>query len=238
MGDIKRKKYIFELDGFDYKKIIDEYFYNKISDTPSNIYFNEKQTTDIVNNNICEKVNTYIQHVTMAEFKINGILPPITDKHCWWCRHRFDNSPIGLPINYYCNSNSLYGDKIKNYFEKKNIMIETDDFFEVEGIFCSFPCCKAYILDQPFNDNYKNSISLLYLLYYKLYEMYPDNNFYVAPSWKLLENYGGHLSIDEFRESIGNKDFNLTINIKRPYMFITGIYSEENKVKDVVHSRA
>ena len=65
---------------------------------------------------------------------------------CWWCFHKFDSIPIGIPEK----------------MVKKN--------FYLYGNFCSFNCTLAYI--NKIND-WKRSerISLLHQLYYKLFDI-------------------------------------------------------------------
>lgn len=236
----KRNKYTFILNDFDYRKIIDEFFYLKNNVNEKEIVLSNNNQEEISNNIMygntqlsSSKSNEIKKHVTMVDFsKMNGVMPSATDKNCWWCRNKFSNQPIGIPIMYYPDTNafelgaSSNGVLIQKYFEKENIILNENDFFDVEGIFCSFPCCKAYIKEHQFNSKYKYSQSNLTLLYAKLYEEL-DLDIPCAPSWKILEDYGGTLTIEQFRDSVDKKYYNLTTNIKRPYMFITGIYFEE-----------
>jgi len=105
-----------------------------------------------------------------------------TSTKCWWCRNNFTNPPIQLPEDYYNNT------------------------FYCVGHFCSYNCAVSYNLDL--NDIITSKrISLINLLYYKTYTEF--NNIIPAPHWITLEEYGGKLSINEFREnSINNtKDY-------------------------------
>ena len=97
---------------------------------------------------------------------------------CWWCRNSFLSPPIQLPEDYYNNT-----------------------FFCI-GHFCSYNCAVAYNLDL--NDLISSKrTSLINLLYYKTYSEF--NNIVSAPHWITLEEYGGNLSIKDFREnSINN----------------------------------
>ena len=92
---------------------------------------------------------------------------------CWYCRHKFSSPRVGCPLR-----------------------LAAGEVFEVEGIFCSLPCVKAFVLEQNGNCKYKESLTLLSLLSVKL-GMGPCVS--SSPSWKLLKEYGGHLSIDEYR---------------------------------------
>jgi hypothetical protein len=96
---------------------------------------------------------------------------------CWWCRNCFMTHPIQLPEDYYNNT------------------------FYCIGHFCSYNCAISYNLDL--NDIITSKrISLINLLYYKTYTEF--NNIIPAPHWITLEEYGGKLSINEFRENSMN----------------------------------
>lgn len=101
---------------------------------------------------------------TMEWLSKDGIMPEKVNIPCWWCRARFNTQPIGCPV-----------DKI------------SDDEYIVEGIFCSFNCVKAFVI----NEKLKNSVVFITdisgLDYIK-----------ESPSWKLLEDNGGSLSREEY----------------------------------------
>ena len=185
----------------------------------------------------------------MADFTSSIFLPITTDKPCWWCRGTFKSSPIGCPIEYCPStmSNSPLGrdskklEYVKQKFINSNVVKERSDgsvenpscktgydFFETEGIFCSFPCCKAYIIDKNgSNRKYKESCTLLTLMYYKLYG--EIINIETAASFHIIKEWGGHLTLEEFRNSHCKLIYNITTNVKRPFMCATGIYIEERK---------
>ena len=97
---------------------------------------------------------------------------------CWWCKNNFLTPPTQLPEDFYNNT------------------------FYCIGHFCSYNCALAYNLDL--NDFITSKrTSLLNLIYNKTYSEY--NNIIAAPHWITLQEYGGNLSISEFREnSINN----------------------------------
>lgn len=181
----------------------------------------------------------------MIDVTENGPLPVTTSKPCWWCHHTFYTMPIGCPLRYHSHPTTISGGAanasagigpslFQKRFEEKLISANYDitsgsDFFETEGYFCSFPCCKAYITYQKNSIKYKDSNSLLSLLYRTFYKREAD--FPEAPSWKLLKEYGGHLTIEEFRATFGQLEFSETVNIRRPYMFCASQYIAEKRVK-------
>lgn len=101
---------------------------------------------------------------------------------CWWCKNIFITPPIQLPENYYNNT------------------------FYCIGHFCSYNCAKSYNLDLNDYFIYKRE-SLINLLYYITYSEYKD--ILLAPHWLTLEEFGGPLTIQQFRENIicNTKDY-------------------------------
>ena len=79
-------------------------------------------------------------------------------------------------------------------------MVE-NNYYLTDGIFCSFNCCLAFIKSNWYNNLYSESEVLLNQIYYSLF----DKNMKImkAPSWRLLQVYGGSQTITEFRQ-----DFN------------------------------
>jgi hypothetical protein len=101
---------------------------------------------------------------------------------CWWCRHSFTSPPVELPEDYY------------------------NETFYCIGHFCSYNCMKSYNLD--INDSLTSKReSLMNLMYYLTYKKYPE--IINAPNWMTLEDYGGTLTIEEFRKNsiINSKEY-------------------------------
>lgn len=159
----------------------------------------------------------------------NGTLDIFTNVRCWWDGHTFDTSPIGCPINYYSsNDDKRIVSNVRYQAEIMNIKSDTSDFYEVEGVFCSCECVKAYILSQKDKIKYANSLTLLTRLVRSLTGTIKNIN--RAPSWKLIDSYGGHMTIEEFRESFDILKYSETINAKRPYMYGIFTYHSEKKI--------
>ena len=96
---------------------------------------------------------------------------------CWWCKNRFSVPAVQLPEDYY------------------------NDTFYCVGHFCSFSCMKSYNLDLNDSLLWKRE-SLINLLYFMTYSEH--KNIIPAPHWVTLEEFGGNLSIEEFRENSTN----------------------------------
>jgi hypothetical protein len=101
---------------------------------------------------------------------------------CWWCKNCFNSPPVQLPEDYY------------------------NETFFCFGHFCSFSCMKSYNLDINDSLLWKRE-SLINLLYYMTYSEYKEIN--QAPHWITLEEFGGNLSIEQFRENsiINTKEY-------------------------------
>lgn len=141
---------------------------------------------------------------------------------CFWCRHPFSTVPIGCPIsyiprklsrkyvsvmnqnNYEINEDTLL-EKLEGGVE--NVTLTSDEpYYQTDGIFCSFNCCTAFINDNKTKQLYFNSYMLLVKMYNDMFKK-PITKIMSAPDWRLLKQYGGHLSISEFRSSFDNSEY-------------------------------
>lgn len=93
---------------------------------------------------------------------------------CWWCKHPFTTPKVSLPEQYY------------------------NETFYCCGNFCSYNCAKAYNIDVNDSQIWKRE-SLLNLLYYLTYGCFKV--IIAAPSWLILEDFGGFMDIKDFRKS-------------------------------------
>jgi hypothetical protein len=163
--------------------------------------------------------------VTMLSVADGHFLPEKTDIHCWWCRHSFDTIPIGCPIRYvphqvekeYISEITKDSYKIRENMEiqyqkdlqsNDNITYKIIDknYYETDGIFCSFNCLFAHILENKHNPLYKNSLNLMNKIYFDCVGKLPVN-LKEASSWKLLKVYGGHLSIKDYRDKFNYVEY-------------------------------
>ncbi len=164
------------------------YAYNRdVYTNVSNVYDLEHASND---------QNNIDMHQNNDELRVVSILKDFEEKNkhnewplntsisCYWCCHRFDNAPIGIPVNY-----------IK-------------DTFEVFGCFCSTECAAAYNFNENLNqDEMWERHQLLNLLSRK---MKLGNIVKSAPSRLSLKIFGGHMDIDAFRAfSKGTKFINV-----------------------------
>lgn len=132
---------------------------------------------------------------------------------CFWCRLIYDSEPIHCPIQYHPpqisknftgkNENIFYTIKGNVYEDEK--LITDKSYFEVDGSFCSFSCCLAFIRDNKKNPIYFQSETLLNVM--------TTDTIIEAPHWRLLKNYGGPFSEEEFKKMIGKDNFKQNHNI-------------------------
>jgi hypothetical protein len=121
-------------------------------------------------------------NVTANKFLLNNNVNKITthslkfnkNTKCWWCRNSFSSPPCELPEDYF------------------------NETFYCTGHFCSFNCTKSYNLDLNDSLSWKRE-SLMNLLFYLTYSS--QKQISPAPHWMTLEEYGGTLSIEQFREN-------------------------------------
>uniref|UniRef100_A0A6C0DAA9 MYM-type domain-containing protein n=1 Tax=viral metagenome TaxID=1070528 RepID=A0A6C0DAA9_9ZZZZ len=96
------------------------------------------------------------------------------DTKCWWCKNCFSTPNVILPEQYFENT------------------------FYCIGNFCSYNCVKAYNIDLNDNSSWKRE-SLINLMYHMTYSRF--KNISPAPSWLILKEFGGFMSINEFRKN-------------------------------------
>lgn len=105
--------------------------------------------------------------------------PKTTDIACWWCRHKFDTQPIGIPYKR---------------FERIN--------YRCFGNYCSYECGMAAAVDSHSVQIKLFAGSLLCLMRKTLSGTPLANPLKRAHHWSSLKAYGGVLSIEEFRKNV------------------------------------
>lgn len=114
-------------------------------------------------------------------------------------------------ITYTIRENVGKNKKILND-SASSIIIEKNDFYETTGMFCSFNCCMAYIKDNKNNPLFEMSEMLLTNIYNEITgdvasESVSSSIISPAPDWRLLNEYGGVLTIEKFRDSFGKVEY-------------------------------
>lgn len=186
---------------------------------------------------IDESKKDHVCVITMKDVLNQKTLPNSTNLHCFWCRHSFSYKPIGCPIDY--RNSKMYkkyyseitktryvlqesvtqkqldlGKKLdQNNFELDSL---NSNYYLIDGIFCSFNCCYAYILRNKNNPLYKNSVMYLKKIYSDLFNE-SNCKLVEAPSWRLLKDYGGDLTIEEFRKNFYKIDYTTLSDYVAPF---------------------
>ena len=122
----------------------------------------------------------------------------------------------------YCPIEKRHTPQIKNYIshingkpykiQDSNQPEKTQEYY-VDGIFCSVECCLAFIEDQHHDPMYRNAE-------FYLRELYAVEGRKSAPHWRLLETYGGNMSIEEFRKSFANTAYTPDGVLYNPICFL------------------
>jgi hypothetical protein len=187
-------------------------------------------------------------NATMIDILSYEKIPEITLIKCFWCKHNFDWKPMGCPIKfvnsiieksyisqitkdrYYMREN-IISSKLKYVLENKvkNFDIKAFPFnhYLTDGIFCSFNCVLAFIKDNNQDIFYKESYSLLHCMYYDLVGK-RITKILPAPHWRLLKDYGGSMSIEEFRNTMNMISYKFAFNVReiKDMKSISKIYKE------------
>lgn len=114
-------------------------------------------------------------------------LPDSVDIACFWCTEPFEYQPIVIPER-----------------EEKGI-------YKVYGNFCCPECALAYLLEENIDPHVRwERMALLHRLYSELY----TTRIFPAPSRQSLKKFGGPMNVDQYRNTIRNK--NVRIDIQMP----------------------
>lgn len=117
---------------------------------------------------------------------------------CFWCHHPYDTPFICIPIKW-----EQVGTKYR---------------FQGPGSFCSMFCLRAHLRSlemykKPYQPEWlERALQLTNMAFSMMYP--PDVKLKPAPDWALLENYNGHMSIQEFRKTNCDKTYILTPNVQ------------------------
>lgn len=241
MSSISSKKRNFVLKNIDINAINTEYGLIIISNLDKDKEDRKTITriTDVISADIEYSVTFLDENkketncvATMVDVISNNKLPQSTCIKCFWCKQNFDWNPLGCPIKYvnplieksyisqitkdkYYMRENIVKSKLKSLVNNQNFEITTFPFdhYLTDGIFCSFNCTLSFIKDNSHDILYKESYSLLHSMYFdlvgkKMAKIIP------SPHWRLLKDFGGHLSIEEFRQNLNTVDYKFMFNLR------------------------
>lgn len=255
----KSNKYVFTLKNINVEKIDHKYGITIISNISHNIEqpnntttltelseLNKNTSIDIVSF-LDESKRTYQCNISMIDFITHHLVELLKYK-CYWCKHSFETTPIGCPLNYVssrvkktyhsevskdnytikenitkCKRELIYNPNLFMTKNKASLSIQKEEYYETDGIFCSFNCCKAFIKDNKHINIYDHADNLLNKLYIdmNISETTTLKNIKInpAPHWRLLKDYGGHLTINEFRDNFNKCTYDYYGTIKSQSLF-------------------
>lgn len=114
---------------------------------------------------------------SQTEFRLRGFegaWPTQTDVKCWYCSHCFDTTPLGIPLER--NAGGVY---------------------QLSGVYCSFGCMKADNMQRCSSHKRTLSSQLIGEMMRDVYGIV--NDVPLAPPRQLLKEFGGTMTIEEFR---------------------------------------
>tara|TARA_Y100000389_G_scaffold204201_1_gene255522 strand:+ start:13831 stop:14532 length:702 start_codon:yes stop_codon:yes gene_type:complete len=114
------------------------------------------------------------------------------DLKCYNCHHFFTDKPFYMPIDY-CNKTNRY---------------------KLFGNFCSPNCVKSYCINDKI---FQHKCYLVGQFYRKLFGH--DFNITPAPSILNLKDYGGTLTIEQFRKSFYNNSRYTLLNLNSKLVY-------------------
>jgi hypothetical protein len=133
--------------------------------------------------------------------------------NCFWCRNAFDNLPIGCPLKHTPdNLEHVYDSIINSQTYKINETVNSNQYI-TDGAFCSFNCCMSHIEDNKKNVLYRYSKQLLLKMYNDMFNT-KTTSISTAPHWRILKEYGGNTSIEDFRSSFDRVEYKYHGKIK------------------------
>jgi len=241
----KRKtKYPFTLRSLDITNILSKYGFDMLNQSDETSVGVTKLDDLIIKKDpeyffLDETRNIKKCSVAMKDLLL-GTAPP--NINCFWCRNSFDTTPLGCPIeyvpskvikkyfseitkDYYTikenidrNSIEKFKEMVNNNDKNTRITVVENDYYLTDGVFCSFNCCLSWIRDNSTNPMYSTSANLLHQIYYETFDQM--TKIQIAPHWRLLKEYGGKMTIEEFRKSYNNT-----------------IYKESNTIKSLIKTK-
>ena len=145
-----------------------------------------------------------------------GAYPSRTVLRCWWDHHPFDHPPVGIIVAYnphmVLHVVSTQGNRVHTvpegltqseaaHLHGRPDVISTDDY-PSEGVFCSYECAYAYTR-AFYKPDYKDFTMLYQHRWRDLHNGEDPPRLVPAPPYVLLQAYGGHMTIEEYRAQLG-----------------------------------
>ena len=247
MSKKTKKKYQFTLSDINIQSVNNMYNiqnFDPEEKTTKITELNMKKGTPKLISFLDETKHMHTCNICMIDFKSRMDIN-LLRYNCFWCRYPFKTQPIGCPIKYisseiqkkyyshitkdiYSIKESITQNYRKNFKSSDKMKMKMGEYYETDGVFCSFNCCQAWILDNKHNRMY----DLSQILLVKIYNTFlGTKNITInpAPHWRLLDSYGGFLSIEKYRKDFNKVDYENQGNILPNFSPVYTLYEEKIK---------
>jgi len=241
-------KYVFKITGLNLTEIDTKYgFDHIINDNSSLTVPNTTNISDISDNSysniisfLDESKRVHTCNISMIDFK-TGKEPVDMGYECYWCRYKFSPPGIGCPIKY------IHSQAVKKYYSEiskdvytikgnitssksatiadDKITVAKGEYYETDGIFCSFNCCKSWIDDNKHSRLYDQSNYLLLKLYNDVMGTRSEV-ITPAPHWRLREESGGPYTEELFKDKFKKMEYDYHGTYMPEYKPIGMLYEE------------
>jgi hypothetical protein len=225
----KSPQHIFKLSGVNPEEIDKQYFklhkIEKLTQLNNTSSLSEKfiphqstKISELQTFNANQNITVVDELKNTHNAKVSTVSGDTSRLCCFWDRHPFPHDKI-----IYCPVEKIQSPQIKSYTSYINgkpykiqdsINLKTEyDHYYVDGIFCSIECCLAFIEEAKANPLYQYSE-------YYLRDIFSFTDQKCAPHWRLLQSYGGNMTIEEFRKSFTNTIYTPDGIIYNPICFL------------------
>ena len=215
-------KYMFVISGIDIIKVNQKFGLNVASNIPSISDTPPQNTTDVNElSDAClpsrepSKMSYFDQSKRLSSCSLTN---PDLSSWCWWCKHSFSGVPFSCPLSYnpmmlkksYRSAISKSHHTLKELRSgsrgtldiSPDMAIEcSKSSFVTDGWFCSPNCLIAFVNENKTDPVYHNSKDLIAKMI-SSFQQTASKLPPPSPHWRLLTRFGGHLSIEHFRENI------------------------------------
>lgn len=226
----KQSKFMFTLKNVNMRSIDEKYRFIVGTDiTDTDMPINATKLTELGTERATPELISFLDeakrshtcHVSMIDHSTQVDVSMLR-YDCYWCRYPFDTRGIGCPVRYIPSQavKTFYSeisrdtrtikenitDKRRTILNDPRVFVEKADYYETDGVFCSFNCCQAWIDDNKHDSLYDPSHSLLIKMYCDMMNV-KAVEIKAAPHWRLRRESGGHYTHLTFREGFGKVEY-------------------------------
>lgn len=229
MSKQKSAKYVFTLTGVDTDKIDQKYSINVPAGTVEKLPQYTTKLTELCNDKNTPEIISFLDeskrphkcNISSIDFN-SGRAVQLLRYNCYWDRHPFDSKPLGVPIKYVSKQavKCYYSEMSKDIYNIKEnitnsrvkcinddrISVRNEEYYETDGVVCSWNCMAAFIESHKHEHKYIRSKSLMM----KMYNDMMGTTIEIiepAPQWTQLVEYGGWMSIIDFRSGFNKSEY-------------------------------